>query len=568
MGIPLRSGNQVFGAIVVQSYSANMRFGEKEKELLTFVSQNLASAIVAKRHAEALRRSEARYRSLVESAAYGIYRSNVEGKFLDVNPALVALLGYSSAEEVLALDPMRDVFVVREDALKVGQAFRAGRQGDGVEVRWKRKRGNPITVRLSGRSVPQAGNGTEVLEVMAEDVTERRALEEQFRQAQKMEAVGRLAGGIAHDFNNLLMVISGYTEVLLEKTPHESPLYPKMEAVQQATDRASSLTHQLLAFSRKQLVELKVVDVNTIVQDMERLLRPLIGETIDLRTQLASNLGWARADAGQIEQVLMNLVVNAKDAMPNGGTITLRSANVRLDDEARREYGSIRPGRYVLLSVSDTGCGMDPETRSRIFEPFFTTKEKGKGTGLGLSTVYGIIKQISGYVFVQTEPGQGSTFTIYLPLVEEAAELAPQPLDDKAVNGGGETILLAEDEESVRQLVSETLTAKGYRVLEAERGEVALRIAAETKESIQMLITDVVMPGLGGRELAQKLCSADPQLKVLFLSGYTEDAIIHQGVLEPGLAFLQKPFTLQMLVRKVQETLRSGSGLKAKSQSA
>ena len=517
-----------------------------------------------------MRRSESRYRSLVESAAYGIYRSNLEGKFLDVNPALVTLLGYSVAEEVLALNPKRDVFVDAAEAEKLWQTFHHSRPGDGAEVRWKRKDGSVITVRLRGRGVPQAGSSAEVLEVMAEDVTERRALEEQFRQSQKMEAVGRLAGGIAHDFNNLLMVISGYTEVLLEKTPRESSLYPKMAAVQQATDRASSLIHQLLAFSRKQVMELKVVDVNTIVEDIERLLRPLIGETVELKTQLANDPGRARADAGQIEQVLMNLVVNAKDAMPKGGTITLRTSDIRLDAEARREYGSIRPGPYVMISVSDTGCGMDSETQSRVFEPFFTTKEKGKGTGLGLSTVYGIIKQISGYVFVQSEPGRGSTFTIYLPRVEEAAESNARPQGDARAVGGNETILLVEDEESVRQLVSETLTAKGYRVLEAERGEAALKMASEAKEPIHLLITDVIMPGIGGRELAQKLCASAPALKVLFLSGYTEDAIVHEGVLEPGTAFLQKPFTLQVLVRKVKETLSSATTAapKAKAQNA
>ncbi len=569
MGIPLKTGSQTCGAIVVQSYSESMRYGEPEKEILTFVSQHLAAAIEHKRHAEDLGRSEARYRSLFESAAYGIYRSDAAGKFLDVNPALVSLLGYGTAEEVLALDPPVDVFADPADSESLWRRFQHSGPGDGAEVRWKRKDGSRITVRLSGQSVPPADGGVEVLEIMAEDVTERRALEEQFRQAQKMEAVGRLAGGIAHDFNNLLMVISGYTEVLLEHTSRESVLYPKMEAVQQAADRASRLTHQLLAFSRKQVTELKVVDVNAIVGDMERLLHPLIGETIELRTQLDVNLGHTRADAGQIEQVLMNLVVNAKDAMPDGGTITLRTANVRLDDEARREYGSIRPGAYVMLSVSDTGCGMDMETRSRIFEPFFTTKEKGKGTGLGLSTVYGIIKQLSGYVFVQTEPERGSTFIIYLPLIEEAAEANSPAQEEKRVNGGGETILLVEDEESVRQLVGETLTARGYRVLEAEQGEAALRIVAERKDPIEMLITDIVMPGIGGRELAQKLCADDPAMKVLFLSGYTEDTIVHQGGLDPGTAFLQKPFTLQMLVRKVQETLRTGlPGLKMNAQSA
>jgi signal transduction histidine kinase/ActR/RegA family two-component response regulator len=434
--------------------------------------------------------------------------------------------------------------------------FHRGTRLQNMEVRWKRKDGNAITVRLSGRAVTIPEQNERVLEVIAEDVTERRVLEDQFRQAQKMEAVGRLAGGVAHDFNNLLMVISGYTEVLLEKTARGNPLYPKIAAVQQAADRATTLTRQLLAFSRKQFLELKVVDVNAIVKDLERLLRPLIGENIELNTQLAEDLGRTRADAGQIEQVIMNLVVNSKDAMPNGGKLTIRTANVNLDDDLRREYSYIQPGPYVMLSISDTGHGMDKETQLQIFEPFFTTKEKGKGTGLGLSTAYGIIKQSGGYIFAQSEVGRGTTFSIYLARVEDAAEPLGTLRASQSATGGSETVLLVEDEESVRQLVRETLEAKGYKVLEAEHGEAALRTASDYHGPIDMLITDVVMPGMSGRELAKQLSASDPDIKVLFLSGYTEDAIVHQGVLEAGTAFLQKPFTLQMLSRKVREVLR------------
>jgi len=425
-----------------------------------------------------------------------------------------------------------------------------------VEVRWKRKDASAITVRLSGRVVNNPEETAEVVEIIAEDITERRVLENQFRQAQKMEAVGRLAGGVAHDFNNLLMVISGYAEVLLEQTRKGNPLYPKIEAIHQAADRATNLTHQLLAFSRKQLLELKVVDLNIIIEDMERLLRPLIGENIELQTQLAPDLGRTRADAGQIEQVLMNLVVNSKDAMPQGGKITIQTANARLDNEdLRREYTYIQPGSYVVLSVTDTGEGMDKETQLRIFEPFFTTKEKGKGTGLGLSTVYGIIKQSRGYVLVESEPAQGTTFRIYLPRVEDALEPTGAASAARTHAGGSETVLLVEDEESVRQLVRETLESKGYKVLEAENGEAALQIVATHSGKIDMLITDVVMPGMSGRELSARLCASRPQTKVLYLSGYTEDAIVHEGVVDPDTAFLQKPFTLQMLSRKVREVL-------------
>jgi two-component system cell cycle sensor histidine kinase/response regulator CckA len=556
LGVPLKVGNNSFGVLAVQSYSGNMRFGDKEKEILQFVSQQLASAIEYKRNEEALRRSEARYRSLVQSAVYGIYRSSLEGRFFDVNPALITMLGYDSAEEVLALDPKLDVFVDPSEQMRVMAEFRRGARLDNVEVRWKRKDGSAITVRLSGRVVNNPEETAEVVEIIAEDITERRVLENQFRQAQKMEAVGRLAGGVAHDFNNLLMVISGYAEVLLEHTRKNDPLYPKIEAIHQATDRATTLTRQLLAFSRKQLLELKVVDLNIIVEDIKRLLRPLIGENIELQTQLAPDLGRTRADAGQIEQVLMNLVVNSKDAMPNGGKITIQSANARLNHEdVRREYSYIHPGLYVVLSVTDTGEGMDKETQLRIFEPFFTTKEKGKGTGLGLSTVYGIIKQSGGYVLVQSEPGQGTTFRIYLPRVEDALEPVGTLGISSSQNGGSETVLLVEDEESVRQLVRETLESKGYKVLEAENGEAALRIVSNYSDKIDMLITDVVMPGMSGRELSARLCASRPQTKVLYLSGYTEDAIGHEGVVDPHTVFLQKPFTLQMLSRKVREVL-------------
>jgi CheY-like chemotaxis protein len=352
------------------------------------------------------------------------------------------------------------------------------------------------------------------------------------------------------------MVISGYTEVLLEHTRKSNPMYPKIEAIHQATDRATTLTRQLLAFSRKQLLELKVVDLNIIVEDMERLLRPLIGENIELQTQLGPDLGRTRADAGQIEQVIMNLVVNSKDAMPNGGKITIQTANARLDHEdVRREYSYIQPGLYVVLSVTDTGEGMDKETQLRIFEPFFTTKEKGKGTGLGLSTVYGIIKQSGGYVLVESEPRQGTTFRIYLPRVEGALETAGPVGVSPSHSGGSETVLLVEDEESVRQLVRETLESKGYKVLEADNGDAALQIASGYSGKIDMLITDVVMPGMSGRELSARLCASCPQTKVLYLSGYTEDAIVHEGVIDPDTAFLQKPFTLQALSRKVRDVL-------------
>lgn len=554
MGVPLKVNNHTFGALVVQTYSKNIRYGERDKEILTFVARQLASAVEIKKNEQALRRSEARYRSLVQSSVYGIYRSSLEGRFLDVNPALITMLGYGSAEEVLLLDPTKDVFAHAEEYTRLVAEFRRSGRLDGIEVKWKRIDGKAITVRISGRAVSSADEPADVLEAIAEDVTDRRALEDQFRQAQKMEAVGRLAGGVAHDFNNLLMVISGYAEVMLATLESDHRLREKALAIQQASDRATTLTRQLLAFSRKQLLELKVVDVNAIVADMERLLRPLIGENVEFVTNLSPEAAHTRADAGQLEQVLMNLVVNAKDAMPTGGALTLQTEKVVVDESHRRGQTFIRPGDYVMLSVSDTGMGMDKETQSRIFEPFFTTKEKGKGTGLGLSTVYGIVKQSGGYVMVQSDVGRGTTFQIYLPRVEGTAEKHSAPTAPTAL-GGTETVLLVEDEESVRQLVRETLAAKGYRVMEAANGEEGAAIAAQHDNKIDLVITDVVMPGMGGRELVKQLAQTRPQTKVLYLSGYTEDAIVNEGTLESGAAFLQKPFTLQNLARKVREVL-------------
>jgi two-component system cell cycle sensor histidine kinase/response regulator CckA len=554
MGVPLKVNSHAFGALVVQTYSRNIRYGERDKEILTFVARQLASAVEIKRNEQALRRSEARYRSLVQSSVYGIYRSSLEGRFLDVNPALITMLGYGSVEEVLLLDPEKDVFAHTEEHTRLIEEFRQSGCLDGMEVKWRRKDGSAITVRISGRAVSSADEPVDVLEAIAEDVTDRRMLEDQFRQAQKMEAVGRLAGGVAHDFNNLLMVISGYAEVILTNLDLDHPLYEKGKAIQSAADRATTLTRQLLAFSRKQMLELKVVDVNAIVEDMERLLRPLIGENVEFTTSLAQDAAHTRADAGQLEQVLMNLVVNAKDAMPGGGKLTIETQNIDVNESHRRGQAFIRPGHYVRLSVGDTGMGMDKETQSRIFEPFFTTKEKGKGTGLGLSTVYGIVKQSGGYVLVQSEEERGTTFHIYLPRVAGVAEKHAPPVT-QAPLGGTETVLLVEDEESVRHLVRDTLAAKGYRVVEAENGEAGMAAAAKHEGKIDLVITDVVMPGMGGRELVKQLADVRPETKVLYLSGYTEDSIISEGTIECGAAFLQKPFTLQNLSRKVREVL-------------
>jgi two-component system cell cycle sensor histidine kinase/response regulator CckA len=561
LGAPLKVEDSVLGVVAVQSYSPQARLTEADQQVLAFVSNQLAIAIERKQNQEALRRSESRHRLLVESAVYGIYRCSLDGQFLDVNPALVAMMGYDSAQEVLALDPRRDVFLDQNEHSRIMRDLKRGVRLTHVEVRWKHRDGHTITLQLSGSLVNNPDDGAgKVVEIIAEDITARRVLEDQFRQSQKMEAVGRLAAGVAHDFNNLLTVIRGYAEVLLGSSLPNDSLKSKVESIYDAANRAASLTRQLLAFSRKQLLELKPVDLNAVVTDLERLLRPLIGENIQWSILLATSLYRTRADCGQIEQVLMNLVVNAKDAMPSGGKITIETANVALDEEFRKKHRYVQPGDYVMLSVSDTGQGMDQQTQDNVFEPFFTTKEEGKGTGLGLSTVYGIIKQSKGYIFVDSQLGQGSTFRIYLPQIEETVDSAPPSLAPSSIpSEGSETILLVEDEECVRQLIRETLEMKGYKVLEADSGDAALRIAASQTGRIDLMITDMILPGMSGQELAKRLTERYPTARILFVSGYTEEAIIHQGMLDEGTSFLQKPFRLRELAQKVRQVLNSAA---------
>ena len=384
---------------------------------------------------------------------------------------------------------------------------------------------------------------------------EHRRLEEQFRQAQKMEAVGRLAGGVAHDFGNVLTAIHGFADLLRLQLDPADPRCRYVDGITKAAERAVGLTRQLLAFSHQQELAPEVLDLNAVVADMDEMLRRLIGEDIELVTVLQPDLGPVKADRGQLEQVIMNLAVNARDAMAMGGRLTIETANADLDVAYVRQHAAVRPGSYVLLAVSDTGCGMDAATQARIFEPFFTTKEPEKGTGLGLSTVYGIVKQSGGHVWVYSEPGRGATFKIYLPLVEDTVTVgAPHPMPTES-RGGSETILLVEDEEQVRNLVREVLQANGYRVLEASRGGEALRLGEEHAGPIDLLLTDVVMPGMSGREVAERLATRRSHIQVLFMSGYTDAAIVHHGVLEEGVVLLQKPFTSQVLTRTIRQVL-------------
>jgi nitrogen-specific signal transduction histidine kinase/CheY-like chemotaxis protein len=391
---------------------------------------------------------------------------------------------------------------------------------------------------------------------VAFDVTERRQLEEQIQRVQKMEAIGTLSGGIAHDFNNILTVIKGYTDLLLGGI-QDGRLRALVSYIDQAADRASALTRQLLAYSRRQVLQPKVINLNSLVVNLDKMLQRVIGEDIDIRTIAGPNLGSVKSDPGQIEQVIMNLAVNARDAMPNGGDLTLETANVDLDDIYAQKHPGTVSGRYVMLAVSDTGIGMDAETRSHIFEPFFTTKSVGRGTGLGLSTVYGIIKQSGGSIEVYSELGQGTTFKIYLPRIEAPAEPLQAAQGPASRVEGTETILLVEDEAQVRELAAAVLTSCGYTVLVADSRRTAASICDAHKGDVHLLLTDVVMPGGGGREVANQVLARHPKIKVLYMSGYTTNAIVHHGVLDPGTFFLQKPFTPAVLSAKVREVLDS-----------
>jgi two-component system cell cycle sensor histidine kinase/response regulator CckA len=556
LGVPLNSGETTFGVLVVQSYSEKSRFGKKEEDILNFVSQQVASTIRQRRGQEALQRSEERYRSQVESAVYGLYRSSVEGKFLDVNPSLVQMLGYDSPEELYAMHMARDLYVNPNERQKYIEEFSKAKRIEGIETRWRRKDGKLITVRLSGRAGLKYPGEPESFEMICEDITERRMLEEQLLHSQKMEAVGRLAGGVAHDFNNLLTVIKGYSELMLNELSEKDPMRGEVEEVRRAAERAASLTRQLLAFSRRQVLEPKVLDLNSIITNMEKLLLRLLGEDVELQVSLSPSLGMVKADPGQLEQVIMNLAVNARDAMPRGGKLTLETHNHAIDETAAREHAVVHAGQYAMMAVSDTGMGMDPETASHIFEPFFTTKETGKGTGLGLSTVYGIVKQSGGYIWVYSEPGRGTSFKIYLPIVKGGAadESGGRPTLTASYRGT-ETILLVEDEDGVRALIREVLQRHGYRVIDTRNGTEATDACERHEGEVHMLLTDVVLAQATGTELARQLIPMRPKMKVLFISGYTEEAIIHQGVLEKGTAFLQKPFTPNVLARKVREVL-------------
>ena len=512
-----------------------------------------------KRAAEtALRVSEQRFRALVEQSWDAVALFGADGAILYGSPATTRLLGYDLAEfvgrnafEFIHPDDQQGVVarlteVMAQPRARVGVAARV-RHKNGT---WRHLEG-VFTNLLDDPTVGAIVNNYR-------DVTERRNLEEQVILAQKMEAVGRLAGGVAHDFNNILTAIGGYADLLLADLPEQDRRRHDVEEIHRSAQRAAGLTQQLLAFSRRQVMQPKVVDLNALVTDIEKMLRRLIGEDVLFATVLHPRVGNVRADPGKLEQVIVNLAVNARDAMPDGGRLTIETQNVELDESYVAEHPSVAPGCYVLLSVSDTGVGIDEETRAHIFEPFFTTKARGKGTGLGLATAYGIVNQTGGHIWPYSEPGRGTTMRVYLPRVDVPADPIERP-DGVAPEAlrGRETILLVEDEAPVRSVTRQLLERNGYTVFEAADGPTALGLVggANGEVPFDLLLTDVVMPGMSGRELADHLQVSRPHLTVLFMSGYTDDAIVRHGMLERGLAYLEKPFRPPALLRKVRDAL-------------
>ena len=506
---------------------------------------------------EDFRGNKDRFRLLVEEAGDAFFVHDLAGRFVDVNRRACGSLGYSRGE-LLALS-VADVETTF-DAVGFENVWRSMGPGTPVTIHGihRRKDGTtfPVEVRLA---LLEPGEHTLYLAI-ARDISERRRLEEELRQSQKMEAVGRLAGGVAHDFNNLLTAIMGYTAILLDRTGPTFRLRAELEEVKRAGERAAALTRQLLAFSRRQAIHPKVLDLNAQASGIEKMLRRIIPENIRIVLALDPELGHVRADPGQIDQVILNLALNARDAMADGGTLTLATANAELTPADAGRCPGMKPGRYVVLAVSDTGTGIPKEMLPHLFEPFYTTKGEGKGTGLGLATVQGIAKQSNGFITVASKPGEGTTFGVYFPRVEERA---PGPNDSQAIVSvwGSETVLLAEDDGTVRLLVREALRAHGYKVLDARDGLEAIRLAEREKDPVDLLLTDMVMPGMSGRELATTLRAKHPNLKVLYMSGYTDDAALIRGKLEPGEAFISKPFLPNDLLSKVRKELsKSRSG--------
>jgi len=524
---------------------------------------NIRDITERKRAEKALVKSETKFQELFNDAPVGYFECDNRGRITSVNRTELEMLGYT-LEEMVGQPAWK--FVVEQDEARHQMLAKLAGivpPARGLEWTYRRKDGTTFPALIEDRLLKDSEGKIIGVRSTIQNISERKQmekektlLEEQFRQSQKMEAMGRLAGGIAHDFNNLLTIIKGYSQLLFADLKKGDPMGRGIEQIQKATQRAADLIRQLLAFSRRQVMEMRVLDLNSLLRELDKMLRRVIGEDIVLVTFLAEDLGRVKADSGQLGQVLMNLVVNARDAMPSGGKLTIETTNMVLDEEYVRTHVELPPGCYVVLSVSDTGVGMTPEVRDRIFEPFFTTKEKDKGTGLGLPTAYGIVKQSGGNILVYSEPGKGTTFKIYLPRVDgPLEEWGGMVVEGGELPRGKETTLIVEDFEEVRQLAVQVLERQGYKVLEAANGKETLRVCEKYKGQIHLMLTDVVMPGMSGRELAGRIKSLHPEMKVLYTSGYADDTIVHYGVLREGVNYIQKPFTMEGLARKVREVL-------------
>jgi PAS domain S-box-containing protein len=542
-------------ATVIKALRAGVRdFVTKSVEYLDYLPEAVAHVLREVRTEHRLAESEARLSAVIESAKDAIVIAEVGQRITLFNRAAEAMFRCPARD---AIGQPLDRFIPKEyesapgagadePAESLTRLVRTGNRGvraDGTEF--------PLEASVSRTEVA----GRKLYTVVVRDLTEQKKLQAQLLQAQRLESVGRLAAGVAHDFNNLLMVISGYTEILLDRCENDESARGLLQEVYKAGERAALLTRQLLAFSRKQIVEPQVLDLNAVVGAIDKMLRRLIGEDVVLAAAPAPDLGRVRADPGQLEQVLMNLAVNSRDAMPQGGRLTIETANAELDETYARSHAGVRPGRYVLLAVSDTGCGMSEEVQRHIFEPFFTTKEAGNGTGLGLATVYGIVNQSGGHVAVYSEVGRGTTFKVYLPAIDQAVSAGTAAAWPTPVPTGTETILLVEDDEAVRGIARLALQLHGYTVITASNGEEAVRIVREHTGPIDLLITDVVMPGMSGRQVAEAVKALRPGIGVLYVSGYTDDAVVRHGVLHAETAFLQKPFTMVALATKVRQVL-------------
>ncbi len=564
----LRHSGRDYGALVV-SLPVGLADDPAEQSLFRELAGDLAYALhgieVARerlKRTEELRRSEERFRRAIDEAPFPAMIHAEDGEVVMINAEWTRITGYSH-DEIPTIEAWTEMaYGTRQGTVRevIDRLYEAAEHTDEGDFEVRCRDGSTRTWTFRSTSLGADEKGRRLVLSMAVDITERESLEAQLRQAQKMESVGRLAGGVAHDFNNMLSVILGYGEVILADLHEEDDrLRRSVTEIVKAGERSAALARQLLAFSRKQTLRPEVLDLNGVIRNLEKMLRRLIGEDIELVISLAAETDHVMADPGQIEHVIVNLVVNARDAMPEGGKLVIETASVELDEAYAKSHADVDPGKYVMISVSDTGCGMDKETLSHIYDPFYSTKEAGKGTGLGLSTVYGIVKQSGGDIMAYSEPGRGTTFKIHLPQTDVKEEIETSAVDtEEAGVGGGEHILVVEDEGSLRELIGRILSELGYKVSRAANGEEAQHLMAGECFRPDLVITDVVMPNMNGKELADRLKKVQPDLRVLYMSGYTDNAIVHHGVLEPGTAFIHKPFTPRDIAAKVQEALRGG----------